>query len=83
MKRDPRLDASLNKLADKFESGHLLAATNPAGFIDVVAERIEKLEAKIKLVEDAVSEASLDLKMGYGNLAQKNIDKALKQLQER
>lgn len=38
------LTTALDKLADQFEYGHLLASTNPAEFIDMVSDRIEELE---------------------------------------
>ena len=49
-----KLDEAIGRLADMIPSGHLLAATDPVGFLNEVASQLKDLQAeveRIKLVE--------------------------------
>jgi hypothetical protein len=46
------LTKAIDRLADKFERGHLLASTNAAAFIEEVIARIEELEKTINAQGD-------------------------------
>jgi hypothetical protein len=42
MKSNKRLQNALNELANRFEGGHLALSTDPAGFLEMVIDRLDK-----------------------------------------
>lgn len=53
-----RLSKALDRLADKFEFGHLLAQTDPAGFVEMVTDRVteqSKIVQAIRLIFSKIS----------------------------
>lgn len=44
-KRSDKIQAALERLADRFEYGHLQATTDPAGFLDTVCAELDRLRA--------------------------------------
>lgn len=55
MGKIPDLQDALDKLAERFEGGHLSVQTNPVGFIEEVIEEIDRLRIK---GEDKVNHVS-------------------------
>lgn len=49
MKQNKKLDVALDGLADHIENGHLLAATNPADFINLATQRLIELKVVSKI----------------------------------
>jgi hypothetical protein len=45
-KSTPGLQQALDRLASLFDWGELMAATDPAGFIQLVADEVERLRAQ-------------------------------------
>lgn len=45
--KQAKIDAAFGRLADMIQSGHLLAGTDPVGFLDTVAAELKDLRAKV------------------------------------
>ena len=44
--KQAKIDAAFGRLADMIQSGHLLAGTDPVGFLDTVAAELKDLRAE-------------------------------------
>ena len=44
--KQAKIDAALGRLADMIQSGHLLAGTDPVGFLDTIATELKDLRAE-------------------------------------
>ena len=46
VKEFAKIDAAFGRLADMIQSGHLLAGTDPVGFLDTIATELKDLRAE-------------------------------------
>lgn len=53
--KQAKIDAAFGRLADMIQSGHLLAGTDPVGFLDTVAVELKDLRAENVKLKGAVS----------------------------
>lgn len=44
--KQTKIDAAFGRLADMIQSGHLLAGTDPVGFLDTIATELKDLRAE-------------------------------------
>lgn len=49
--KQAKIDAALDRLADMFEGGNLLASADPVGFIDAVVEELKDLRQRVKAAD--------------------------------
>ena len=53
--KQDKIDAAFGRLADMIQSGHLLAGTDPVGFLDIVAAELKDLRVENVKLKGAVS----------------------------
>ena len=53
--KQEKIDAAFGRLADMIQSGHLLAGTDPVGFLDTVAAELKDLRAENVKLKGTVS----------------------------
>lgn len=53
---DKKIEEALNRLADKFEGGHVMASTDPAGFIDMVITALSDCEKQLEGYKSLMAE---------------------------
>jgi len=56
VKEFTKIDAAFGRLADMIPSGHLLAGTDPVGFLDTIATELKDLRAENVKLRDRISE---------------------------
>lgn len=53
--KQTKIDAAFGRLADMIQSGHLLAGTDPVGFLDTIATELKDLRAESVKLKGTVS----------------------------
>ncbi len=52
--KQEKIDAAFGRLADMIQSGHLLAGSDPVGFLDIVAAELKNLQAECKMLRNII-----------------------------
>lgn len=74
-RRIPELDEAITRLANEFENGNLMAATDPVGFIDMIADDIAALRSRLAAVEEKVEKQKELIDFYDAKLASDFVDK--------
>ena len=75
--KQEKIDAAFGRLADMIQSGHLLAGTDPVGFLDTVAAELKDLRA-----ENVKLKGTVSVKQDRVNNLEKALRDALRQLEK-
>ena len=65
--KQTKIDAAFGRLADMIQSGHLLAGTDPVGFLDTIATELKDLRAENVKLRDRISELELCIRQMCNN----------------